>query len=125
MKTIMLVDDSTTMLMSMEAILKKASFGTQTAASAESALSLLQAGAKPNLIITDLNMGAMNGIDLIREARKIPALRFVPMLMLTTESQAAKRAEAKAAGASGWLVKPVDGAALMQVLDQLLPGGSA
>jgi two-component system chemotaxis response regulator CheY len=124
MKTIMLVDDSATMLMSMEALLKKALFATQTAANAESALSLLKAGAKPNLIITDLNMGAMNGIDLIREARKIPALRFVPILMLTTESQAAKRQEAKAAGASGWLVKPVDGPALLQVLGQLLPGGA-
>ncbi len=124
MKTIMLVDDSATMLMSMQALLKKAAFGTQTAASAESALALLQGGAKPNLIITDLNMGAMNGIELIRQARKIPALRFVPMLMLTTESQTARREEAKAAGASGWLVKPVDGAALLQVLGQLLPGGA-
>ncbi len=124
MKTIMLVDDSATMLMSMQALLKKASFGTQTAASGESALALLQGGAKPNLIITDLNMGAMNGIELIRQARKIPALRFVPMLMLTTESQTARREEAKAAGASGWLVKPVDGAALLQVLGQLLPGGA-
>jgi two-component system chemotaxis response regulator CheY len=124
MKTIMLVDDSATMLMSMEALLKKALFGTQTAASAESALEQLKKGAKPSLIITDLNMGAMNGIELIREARKLPALRFVPMLMLTTESQAARRAEAKAAGASGWLVKPVDGAALLAVLGQLLPGGA-
>lgn len=124
MKTIMLVDDSATMLMSMEALLKKASFATQTASSAESALTLLQGGAKPNLIITDLNMGAMNGIELIREARKIPALRFVPMLMLTTESQTTRRQEAKSAGASGWLVKPVDGAALLQVLGQLLPGGA-
>jgi two-component system chemotaxis response regulator CheY len=124
-KTILLVDDSATMLMSMEAILKKAAFGTQTAASGELALGLLQAGAKPNLIITDLNMGAMNGIELIRQARKIAALRFTPILMLTTESQAARRAEAKAAGASGWLVKPVDGTALLQVLHQLLPGGQA
>jgi two-component system chemotaxis response regulator CheY len=125
MKTIMLVDDSATMIMSMDALLKKASYGTQTAANAETALSLLQAGAKPNLIITDLNMGAMNGIELIRQARKIAALRFVPILMLTTESQTARREEAKAAGASGWLVKPVDGAALLQVLGQLLPGGPA
>jgi two-component system chemotaxis response regulator CheY len=125
MKTIMLVDDSRTMLMSMEALLKKASYGTQTAIDAETALKTLQSGAKPNLIITDLNMGAMNGIELIRQARKIPALRFVPILMLTTESQSERRAEAKAAGASGWLVKPADGAQLLQVLTQLLPGGAA
>lgn len=124
MKTIMIVDDSATMLMSMEAILKKAQFGTQTAKSGESALSLLKGGAKPDLIITDLNMGAMSGIDLIREARKLPALRFTPMLMLTTESQAARRQEAKAAGASGWLVKPIEGTALLTVLGQVLPGGA-
>ena len=75
--------------------------------------------------ITDLNMGAMNGIELIRQARKIPALRFVPILMLTTESQASKRLEAKAAGASGWLVKPANGPQLLEVLAQLLPGGAA
>jgi two-component system chemotaxis response regulator CheY len=110
--------------MSMETLHKKAQFGTQTAASAGRALDLLKKGAKPNLIIMDLNMGAMNGIELIWEARKMPALRFVPMLMLTTGSQIAKRTEAKAAGASGWLVKPVDGAALLSVLGQLLPGGT-
>ena len=125
MKTIMLVDDSKTMLMSMEALLKKASYGSQTADSGENALKILQSGAKPNLIITDLNMGAMNGIELIRQARKIPALRFVPILMLTTESQASKRLEAKAAGASGWLVKPANGPQLLEVLAQLLPGGAA
>jgi len=125
MKTIMLVDDSATMLMSMEAILKKAAYETQKASSAEAALAMLRGGTKPHLIITDLNMGAMSGIDLIREARKIPALRFVPILMLTTESQTSKRTEAKAAGASGWLVKPVDGGMLLQVLGQLLPGGAS
>lgn len=124
MKTIMLVDDSATMLMSMEALLKKALFVTQTAPSAEKALGLLKGGATPHLIITDLNMGVMNGIELIRQARKIPALRFVPILMLTTESQVERRQEAKAAGASGWLVKPVAGPALLQVLGQLLPGGA-
>ncbi len=124
MKTILLVDDSPTVLMSMEAILKKLAFATLTASSAESALSMLTGGAKPNLIITDLHMGAMDGIELIRRARKIAAIRFVPILMLTTESQASKRAEAKAAGASGWLVKPVNATALLQVLGQLLPGGA-
>ena len=124
MKTIMVVDDSATIRMSMESILKKAGYGTVIADSAESALRLLTGGAKPNLIITDLNMGAMNGIEMIREVRKMAANRFVPILMLTTESQVAKRQEAKAAGASGWLVKPVDAGGLMQALAQLLPGGA-
>jgi two-component system chemotaxis response regulator CheY len=53
-------------------------------------------------------MPGMNGIEFIKEVRKLPNLRFVPILFLTTESQQSKRDEAKAAGASGWLVKPVN-----------------
>ena len=62
------------------------------------------------MIITDLNMPRMDGLTFIRHARKSPAARFTPILMLTTESQQTKRAEARAAGATGWLVKPIVGA---------------
>lgn len=120
--TIMIVDDSPTMLMSIEGILSKAGLGVVKAASGEQALATLQAGTKPNLLITDLNMGAMNGIDLIRRARKLPGLQFIPILMLTTESQQDKRNEAKSAGATGWIVKPVDPEALLKVIRQLVPG---
>ncbi|WP_210249484.1 response regulator [Methylobacterium sp. WL7] len=120
--TIMIVDDSPTMLMSIEGILSKAGLGVVKAASGEQALATLQAGTKPNLLITDLNMGAMNGIDLIRRVRKLPGLQFIPILMLTTESQQDKRNEAKSAGATGWIVKPVDPEALLKVICQLVPG---
>ncbi|TXN49130.1 response regulator [Methylobacterium sp. WL18] len=120
--TIMIVDDSPTMLMSIEGILSKAGLGVVKAASGEQALATLQAGTKPNLLITDLNMGAMNGIDLIRRVRKLPGLQFIPILMLTTESQQDKRNEAKSAGATGWIVKPVDPEALLKVIRQLVPG---
>ena len=64
----------------------------------------------------------MNGIELVREVRKMSKLRFIPVLMVTTESQQEKRLEAKAAGATGWLVKPVQPDALLQVIKQVVPG---
>ncbi len=122
MKTIFLVDDSATMLMSLSEILQKAGFTVETAADGAAALSRFKAGAKPDLIITDQNMPELTGIELIRETRKLAAFRFIPILMLTTESQQAKRLEGKAAGATGWLVKPVAGKDLLGVIKQVLPG---
>ncbi len=107
MKTILLVDDSTTILLSMGAILTKAGYVAEKASSADEGLTKLKGGLKPDLLITDLNMPGMNGIEFIKEVRKLPTHKFMPILFLTTESQQSKRDEAKAAGASGWLVKPV------------------
>jgi two-component system chemotaxis response regulator CheY len=122
MKKILVVDDSPTMLMSMEGVLRKAGYDVATAPSGEKAFEMLQGGLKIDLMITDYHMGAMDGIALIRSARKLPAGRFAPILMVTTESQQDKRNEAKAAGATGWLVKPVDGEALIKVVQQVVPG---
>ena len=107
MKTIFLVDDSATVLISTSSILAKAGYQVEKAASGEEALSKFKSGLKPDLLITDLNMPGINGIELIKQVRQLPNYRFMPILFLTTESQQAKRADAKAAGASGWLVKPV------------------
>ncbi len=85
MKKILIVDDFPTMLMSMEGVLKKAGFEVTTAPSGEKAFDLLQSGLKIDLMITDYHMGAMDGITLIRSARKLPAARFAPILMLTTD----------------------------------------
>jgi len=120
-KTILLVDDSVTMLMSMEGVLKRAGFQIETATNGTEALQKIP-GLKPDLMITDLNMPGMNGITLIQESKKLPAMRFKPVLMLTTESQQAKRDEAKQAGAMGWLVKPVKPEELLAVIKQVIPG---
>ena len=122
MKRIMLVDDSPTMLMSMENVLTRANYAVDKASSGEATMGMLQGGAKPNLMITDLNMGAMSGIELIRQTRQLPAGRFMPILMLTTESSRDRRTEAKAAGATGWLVKPVAPDDLLAVVRQVFPG---
>jgi two-component system chemotaxis response regulator CheY len=122
MKKILIVDDSPTMLMSIESVLKKAGYEISAASSGEKAFELLQGGLKIDLMITDYHMGAMDGIALIRSSRKLPHVRFTPILMVTTESQQEKRHEAKAAGATGWLVKPVEGEALIKVVRQVIPG---
>lgn len=116
MKTIFIVDDSATILLSISGILGKAGYAVEKAANAEEALRKFQAGVKIDLLITDLNMPGMNGIELIQEVRKLPAYKFVPILFLTTESQQSKKVEAKAAGASGWIVKPATADELLNTI---------
>ena len=116
MKTILLVDDSSTILLSMSAILSKAGYATEKAASAEEGMSKFKGGLKPDLLITDLNMPGMNGIELITEVRKLAAYKFMPILFLTTESQQSRKMEAKAAGASGWIVKPATADELLNTI---------
>jgi two-component system chemotaxis response regulator CheY len=120
MSTIHLIDDSATMLMSMEMLLKRAGYTVTKSNSAEAAIKDLEE-ITPKLIITDLNMPGMNGIDLIQTLKQQTKFRFMPMLMLTTESQQSRREEAKRAGATGWLVKPVEPDQLIGVVKQLVP----
>ena len=120
-ETILLVDDSPIILMAIGDILSKAGFSVVKATSGEEALTKLQEGGKPSLMIADLHMGAMNGIELIGNARKLPSMRTTPILMLTADSEQDDRNEARLAGANGWIVKPVDVSALMQVVRQFLP----
>ncbi|MFF5227944.1 response regulator [Dactylosporangium sp. NPDC000521] len=121
MTTVMLVDDSATMLMSLKTILTKAGYSVETAGHGREALDKLSAGLRPNLIISDVNMPQMDGISFTREARKSAGMRFTPILMLTTESEQSKRTEAKTAGATGWLVKPVAPDQLLGVIKQVMP----
>jgi len=120
MKTVLLVDDSPTILLGLSTLLSQAGYASVQASGGAEALAKLSS-SRPDLVITDLNMPGMDGIELIRAIRKLPAFRFLPVLMLTTESQAEKRAEARAAGATGWLVKPVQGAELVKVLEKVVP----
>jgi two-component system chemotaxis response regulator CheY len=120
MKTILVVDDSSTMVMSLKGSLEISGFKVETASDGQMALDKLKAGLKPDLMITDINMPRMDGLELIGHTRKL--LRFTPILALTTESQQGKRDEAKKLGATGWLVKPVGGADLVKVIKQVLPG---
>src|SRR5690349_11634627 len=99
-KTIFLVDDSATILLSISNILAKAGYAVEKAQNGEEALRKFNAGIKVDLLVTDLNMPGINGIELIKQVRQLPSFRFLPILFLTTESQQSKKMEAKAAGAS-------------------------
>ena len=116
MSTIMLVDDSATILLSISNILTKAGYAVEKAGNAAEGLAKFKSGTKVDLLITDLNMPGMNGIEFIKQVRQKAELRFMPILFLTTESQQSKRAEAKAAGASGWIVKPATADELLNTI---------
>lgn len=123
MKSILLVDDSPTLLMSMASVLERSGYAVAKAASGEEGLEKIRTAAAPfSLVITDYNMPGINGVEMVRQARRLPSGRFTPMLLLTTESEQRKRDEAKAAGATGWLVKPVPSDKLIQVIKQVVPG---
>lgn len=118
---IMLLDDSPTYLMTLASILSSAGFETATFRAAPDAVRALAASPRFDLLITDLNMPEMDGVAFVRAARGVTGYRFTPILMLTTESQAARRQEARSAGATGWLVKPVTPPSLLEVIRQVLP----
>lgn len=121
MKPVFLVDDSATMLASMASVLGKAGIAVEKAINGIDALSRLESGPPLRLMIVDFHMPGMNGVELIREVRKLAAYRFLPILMLTTESAQGKRDEARKAGATGWLVKPIAPEKLLQVVEQVAP----
>ena len=121
-KSILVVDDSVTMLMSLKATLTMSGFEVETANNGQVALDKLKAGIKPHLILTDINMPVMGGMELIGKVRAMPAFRFIPILTLTTEGDTAKREEGKRQGATGWIVKPVSGNDLIAVTKKVLPG---
>jgi two-component system chemotaxis response regulator CheY len=110
------------MAMSLKTTLSMNGFQVETANHGQAALDKLKGGLKPNLIITDINMPQMGGLELIGKVRAIPGFRFTPILTLTTESETAKRDEGKRQGATGWLVKPIAGNDLIKVIKQVLPG---
>ena len=121
-KTILIVDDSPTMTMSVKSSHEMHGFIVQTASSGEQALGKLKDGLRPDLIITDINMPKMDGLELIRRIKATPGYRFTPILTLTTESDASKRDEGKRLGATGWLVKPILSQDLLKVVKQVVPG---
>ena len=107
MAHILTVDDSASMRQMVDFTLKTAGFEVTQAVDGQDGLSKANAGSF-ELVITDLHMPNMDGITLIRELRKLEAFRFTPILLLTTEGAPEKKAEGKGAGATGWLVKPIN-----------------
>jgi two-component system, chemotaxis family, chemotaxis protein CheY len=118
-KLILTADDSASMRQMISFTLKNAGYEVEEAADGEEALARLEAST-PALLITDLNMPRMDGLELIRKVRARPQSKYLPVLMLTTESQDAKKQEGKAAGATGWIVKPFRGEQLVALAKRLV-----
>ena len=119
-KKILTVDDSKTMRDMVTFTLRKAGFTVSEADDGVAALEVMRNDTF-DLIITDLNMPRMDGITLIKNVRTTPSHRAVPILMLTTESDNTKKADGKAAGATGWLVKPFNPDKLVELVQRVCP----
>ena len=118
-KRIMTVDDSASVRQMVAFTLKGAGYEVMEAVDGKDALSKVKA-SPVKMVITDLNMPNMDGIELIRHLRSDAAFKFVPIVLLTTESQASKKQEGKAAGATGWIVKPFKPEQLLKVVKKVL-----
>lgn len=117
--TALVVDDSTSMRQMVCCTLKQAGFEVIEAGDGQQALDSLN-NQPVDVVITDLNMPVLNGLELIRRLRSLPTYRFTPILMLTTESQQAKKLEGKQAGATGWIVKPFNPDRLLDVIRKVV-----
>jgi len=118
-KKVLTVDDSRTMREMVSFTLRGAGFDVVEAFDGQQALVVL-ASHKVDLILADLNMPVMDGITLIKKVRSGGDHRTVPILMLTTESDDAKKQEGRAAGATGWIVKPFNPEKLIQVVQKVM-----
>jgi two-component system, chemotaxis family, chemotaxis protein CheY len=123
-RTALIVDDALTMRKLVSFTLRTAGLNVIEAGDGVEALKLVRAHPV-DLIISDVNMPNMDGIEFTRQARGILAGRPVPILILTTESDVAKKNQAKVAGASGWIVKPFQQDQLIALVSRVLPGAIA
>lgn len=119
MKRVLTVDDSASVRQMVGFTLRNAGYEVVEAVDGKDGLDKV-GGAKFDLIVTDLNMPNMDGIQLIAGVRKLPGHSFTPILMLTTESQAEKKDAGRKAGATGWIVKPFNAEQLIAVVQKLV-----
>ena len=120
-KTILSVDDSASVRQMVKLTLTGAGYQVVQANDGSEGLTKARE-SQVDMVMTDLNMPVMNGLALIRELRKLPSYKGVPILFLTTESDAQLKAEAKAAGATGWITKPFQQDQLIAVVKKVLGG---
>ena len=118
-KTIMIVDDSISIRQVVGIALKGAGYDVLEAEDGRDALSKLK-GQKIHLIISDVNMPNMNGIEFVKAAKQLAAYKFTPIIMLTTESGESRKMEGQAAGAKAWVVKPFQPAQLLNAVSKLI-----
>jgi len=119
MAHILVVDDSTTMRQMVAFTLTSAGHQVVEAPDGNQALATAKQ-KKFDLVITDVNMPGMNGIDLVQSLRALPDCKFIPILVLTTEAGADLKQKGKSAGATGWIVKPFNPEVLLETLKKVL-----
>ena len=120
MAKILVVDDSASMRQMVSFTLKGAGHSISEAPDGRQALMLAKSDSSIDLVLTDVNMPVMDGISLVKELRGLASFKFTPILMLTTESGAAKKGEGKSAGATGWIVKPFSPDQLVATVNKVL-----
>ena len=120
MKTVLTIDDSRTMREMLRQALQASGFHVVQAEDGVHGIEVLQAMERePDVIITDVNMPRMDGLQFIEEVRADAARRAIPILVLTTENDAEKKARARRAGATGWIVKPFDPVKLVDAVNRV------
>ena len=119
-KNILAVDDSASIRQMVSFTLKQSGFQVVEAEDGVKGFEAAQ-NHKIDLVLTDLNMPNMNGLELITKLRTLPQFKFIPILMLTTESDETKKMAGKQAGATGWIVKPFNPEQLLKVIERVLP----
>ncbi|MBH9579631.1 response regulator [Inhella proteolytica] len=118
-KTVMVIDDSASFRTVVKLALQKASYTVVEAGDGKEALAKLDGTLKVNLIVCDVNMPNMDGLTFLKQVKTQSAYKFVPVIMLTTESQDAKKAEGRAAGAKAWITKPFQPSQLVDAVNKL------
>lgn len=118
-KKILAVDDSATMRQLLKMTLSRSGYEVVEAEDGAKALQKASA-ALFDLVLSDINMPVMTGIELLRSLRKLAQYKFTPIVLVTTESQPEKKQEGKAAGATGWIVKPFEPQQLLDVVTKVL-----
>ncbi len=118
-KTILIIDDSMSMRQTVGIALRGAGYEVVEASDGRHALTKLD-GRKFNLIISDVNMPNMDGISFVKAAKQLPNYRFTPIIMLTTEGDAAKKQEGKDAGVRAWVIKPFQPPVLLDAVAKLI-----
>ena len=120
MPLVIFVDDSETALASTRMVTNAMPIDVKQYTEATVALAEIKAGMTPDLIITDLNMPVMNGLEFLKELRGVSATSRTPTLMLTTETKVELKQQGKALGLTGWIVKPFNPAQLKQAITRVL-----
>ena len=118
-KTILIVDDSASIRQVVGMTLKSAGYDVIEGVDGKDALTKLD-GRKVHLIISDVNMPNMDGITFLKNVKQLPAYKFTPVIMLTTEAGEAKKEEGRAAGAKAWVVKPFQPAQMLTAVSKLI-----